>query len=559
MTAEQLKKLIDVIITGEFLSTEQVKEAQQIAQETKKSFEEVIVEKDFISDEHLGRLIADNNGWKYTNLKKEEIDESILKLVPEKVAVKQKVIAFGKTKEGVKVAMNNPENTNLVHLLKKRLGQNLIPYYATEKDITDHFNLYKTDVKQEFEKIIKAEADQAVKDGRTESSTIQIVDMLLTRGYENKASDIHIEPYEDRTIIRFRIDGVMHEVIEVPGTIHDLLISRIKVMAKLRTDEHQVPQDGKLQYEIGGERADVRVSVVPTTKGENAVMRLLSEKSRQFTMEELGLSDKGYEKLVAAIKKPWGMILSTGPTGCGKTTTLYSILKILNQKEVNIATIEDPVEYNIDGITQIQINPRTDLTFASGLRSIVRQDPDIIMVGEIRDAETAGIAVNSAMTGHLVLSTLHTNDAPTTLPRLLDMGIEQFLIASTVNIVIAQRLIRKICPHCIKTSTVNLEELSKTMPIAILEKLARGKENIEVYKGAGCKVCKDTGYHGRTGIFELMEIDDDIRKLIMENADADKIKKKAVENGMTTMFDDAREKVLNGITTIEEMLRVVKE
>lgn len=559
MNAEQLKKLIDVIIAGEFLSTEQVKEAQQIAQETKKSFEEVVVEKDFMSDEHLGRLIANNNGWKYVNLKKEEVDESVLKLVPEKVAVKQKVIAFGKTKKGVKVAMNNPNDTNLLHLLKKRLGQTPIPHYATEKDITDHFNLYKADVKQEFEKILKAEADQAIKEGKTESSTIQIIDMILTRGYESKASDIHIEPYEDDTIIRFRIDGVMHDIITVPGAIHNLLISRIKVMAKLRTDEHQVPQDGKLQYKIDGERADVRVSVVPTTKGENAVMRLLSEKSRQFTLEELGLSEKNYEKLEAAIKKPWGMILSTGPTGSGKTTTLYSILKILNQKEVNIATIEDPVEYNIDGITQIQINPRTELTFATGLRSIVRQDPDIIMVGEIRDAETAGIAVNSAMTGHLVLSTLHTNDAPTTLPRLLDMEIEQFLIASTVNIIVAQRLVRKICPHCIKTTTVNIEELSKKMPIAIMEKLARGKEEIEVYSGGGCKVCGDTGYTGRTGIFELMEIDDDIRKLIMENADADKIKKKAIENGMITMFDDAREKVLNGVTTIDEMLRVVKE
>jgi len=556
---EQLKKLTDLLITGEFLTVEQLEEAREIAKKTGKSLNTILVEKDFITDEHLGKLFADINKWAFVNLKKEGIDESILKLIPEKVAKKQKVIAFTKTPSGIKIAMNNPEDTTLLHLLKKRLNNTLIPFYATENDISDHFNLYKIDVKEEFEKIIKAEAEQAIKAGKSESSTIQIVDMLLRRGYENVASDIHIEPYEDSTIIRFRIDGVMHDIISVPNTIHNLLISRIKVMAKLRTDEHQSPQDGKLQHKIGDERADVRVSIVPTTKGENAVMRLLSEKSRQFTLEELGLSEKDYKKLADAIKKPWGMVLSTGPTGCGKTTTLYSILKILNKKEVNIATIEDPVEFNIDGITQIQVNPRAKLTFASGLRSIVRQDPDIIMVGEIRDAETAGIATNSAMTGHLVLSTLHTNDAATTLPRLLDMDIEPFLIASTVNIAIGQRLIRKICPKCIMSYEIQMNELREKVPIDTLEKLTRGKDIIRLYKGKGCPLCNNTGYMGRTGVFELMEINDDIRKLIMENADADEIKKKAIENGMTTMFDDAREKVLNGVTTIEEMLRVVKE
>lgn len=551
--------LIETLVSGGFLSEIDVERAKSVSAKKNITFEQAVIDQDLLSDEHLGRLISETYNWRYVNLRKVEIDDKVFKLIPLQVAEKQKIIAFSETEEGVKVAMNNPEDQQLLHLLKKIIGKRPLPHYATKQDLKEQLRLYKTDVRTEFEKIIKTEANQAVKDGKTESSTIQIINMLLTRGYESNASDIHIEPYEDTTVIRFRIDGVMHEVISVPKNIHNLLISRLKVLAKLRTDEHQVPQDGKLQYLLGDEKADVRVSIVPTTKGENAVMRLLSQKSRQFSMQELGLSDRDYERLLAAIKKPWGMILSTGPTGSGKTTSLYAILKILNQPSVNISTIEDPVEYNINGITQIQVHNQVDLSFASGLRAIVRQDPDVIMVGEVRDKETASIAVNSAMTGHLVLSTLHTNDAPTALPRLLDMNIEPFLIASTVNVIIAQRLVRKICQHCIHSVTANIEELSQKMPISVLEKLARGQEEIEVFEGSGCKVCNHTGYSGRTGIFELLEINDEIRKLIMEGADADLIKKTAVKHGMTTMFDDAREKVLNGVTTVDEMLRVVKQ
>ncbi|HEX9664734.1 MAG TPA: GspE/PulE family protein, partial [Patescibacteria group bacterium] len=301
-----------------------------------------------------------------------------------------------------------------------------------------------------------------------------------------------------------------------------------------------------------------RVSIVPVVTGEKVVMRLLAEKVRQFTLADLGLSAREYEKVSAAIKKPYGMMLATGPTGSGKTTTLYAILKILNKREVNIATIEDPVEYDVEGVNQIQVNPKTNLTFASGLRSIIRQDPDIIMVGEIRDQETAGIAINAAMTGHLVLSTLHTNDAATSLPRLIDMEVEPFLIASTINVVIAQRLVRKICPTCVESYLVTDKDLEKLKKIIPIEKFLKGKkiQKARLYKGKTCQVCGHSGYLGRIGLFEVMEITDNIRELIMRNADADTIKKQAVANGMTTMLEDGIDKVLKGITTVDEVLRV---
>lgn len=558
MDLEKTKQLVDLLKEGEFLSEEELKQAQKFAVESKLTLEKAISEKGFLKDEEIGQLVAQINNWQFVSLAKEGVDKKIAQMIPERVAKKQKVIAFAKTDNSIKVAMVNPEDLTLIHLLEKSFGNKITAYYATEQDINSKLSLYERDIHEEFEKIVNAEAAHAVIGQAKESSTIQIVDMLLKRGYKNKASDIHIEPSEDKTYVRFRIDGVMQDIINMPIKIHDLLVSRIKVMAKLRTDEHQIPQDGKLEYILGKEKADVRVSIAPTTKGENVVMRLLAEKTDQYKLEDLGLSAIDLVKLEELIKKPWGMILVTGPTGSGKTTSLYAIMKILNKRNVHIATIEDPVEYDVSGITQIQVNNKADLTFATGLRSLVRQDPDIIMVGEIRDQETASIAVNSAMTGHLVLSTLHTNDAPTALPRLTDMDIEPFLVSSTVNVIIAQRLVRKICPKCIQSYETDLDDLQGKIPISILEQLARGHEKITLYKGSGCALCNDTGYSGRAGVFEILEIDDDLRHLIMQNESADEIRKIAVKNGMTTMFDDAREKVLNGITTIDEMLRVIK-
>ncbi len=386
--------------------------------------------------------------------------------------------------------------------------------------------------------------------------------MLLQYGYENKASDIHIEPYEDKILVRFRVDGVLHDVLSIDKKMHDLILTRIKILSRMRTDEHRSAQDGKIRHRMGKEKVDIRVSIIPITEGEKVVMRLLSSKNRQFNLIDLGFSDSDFKKVKKAVKNPHGMILATGPTGSGKTTTLYAILKILNKRTVNIATIEDPVEYDMEGVNQIQVNEKTDLTFAKGLRSIVRQDPDIIMVGEIRDEETAGIAVNSALTGHLVLSTLHTNDAATTLPRLLDMDIEPFLVASTVNIIVAQRLVRKICQTCRGSYTLTLKELKliegiKEIKEAYKDKGYKNVKKLNFYKGAGCKVCGNTGYHGRIGIYEVLEMNEDIKDSILRRASSDEITKLAKKNGMKTMLEEGVEKILNGETTIEEVFRVV--
>jgi type II secretory ATPase GspE/PulE/Tfp pilus assembly ATPase PilB-like protein len=331
-------------------------------------------------------------------------------------------------------------------------------------------------------------------------------------------------------------------------------------MAKLRTDEHRSAQDGKIRVKFEKEKLDIRVSIIPIVEGEKIVMRLLSARSRQLSLEDLGLAGEDLVKLKKEYSKPYGMVLATGPTGAGKSTTLYAILKILNRREVNISTIEDPVEYDIEGINQIQVNAKTNLTFATGLRSILRQDPDVIMVGEIRDTETADMAINAAMTGHLVLSTLHTNDAPTALPRFLKMGIEPFLIASTVNIIIAQRLIRKTCSQCIVSEPTSSADLKKKFLPGLIDKhFGPNKKNIRLYHSKGCPVCGNTGYSGRIGIFEVLVVNEAIRDLIMKRANADEIREQAIKEGMKTMIEDGIKKALAGTTTIEEVLRATRE
>ncbi len=402
----------------------------------------------------------------------------------------------------------------------------------------------------------RAEVEKELQKGK-DVSIIRLVDALVEDAFLSRASDIHFDPYEDKVIARYRIDGVLHEIHILLKEIQPEVISRIKVLSGLRTDEHQAAQDGRFRIAIkNGQLVDVRVSITPTYYGENAVLRLLSEQAGVFTLDNLGFSQKDLSKVKRAISKPYGMILATGPTGSGKTTTLYSIIKELNKPEVSIITIEDPIEYSIAGIDQIQVNPRTGLTFATGLRSILRQDPNIIMVGEIRDEDTANIAINAALTGHLLLSTLHTNDAPTTLPRLIDMKVEPFLIASTINLAMGQRLVRKICPDC-KTERKVTEGELKTLVGILSEKLLVGRQVF--YTGKGCSACDSSGYRGRLGIYEVMEMDDELRSAITRQADASEIKRIAVKNGMTTMIEDGFQKVLAGITTIEEILRVIHE
>lgn len=559
-----VKELEQILVDGGFVESDDFDKAQQTAKAENMNVEDVIIETGLIKDEHLGQLIAVEHNYQFVNLRSQGVDRELLSVIPERVARAQNVLLFGRSGEKLKLAMTDPDDYLFISLVEKKSGKEVVPFYATQRDLRQSFEVYKKSLGEKYEELIEQSVQEA-SGGRKikEYPIIQIVDVLLDYAHNNKASDLHFEPRKEHTAVRFRIDGVLHHVLKLPKELHDAIITRLKVLAELRTDEHLAAQDGKINYEVEGTELDVRVSIVPITSGEKAVLRFLSETTKDYTLDSLGLSKGDFKRLDDAIKKPWGMILATGPTGSGKTTTLYSVLKVLNSPNVNISTIEDPVEYDIENANQIQVNARTKLTFAKGLRSIVRQDPDIIMVGEIRDEETAGIAVNSAMTGHLVLSSLHTNDAATTLPRMLDMDIEPFLIASTINVAIAQRLVRKICLRCRKSEELSLAKTKEVMMQfdkrmqAVIKKQMTGRK-LTVYRGQGCSVCQDTGYVGRIGIFEVLEVSEKIKSLIMQRANSDEIKKQAVKEGMTTMLEDGIRKVNSGVTTIDEILRVAR-
>ncbi|MFA6337068.1 MAG: GspE/PulE family protein [Candidatus Paceibacterota bacterium] len=559
---EESPQLKTLLVDSGLISSDRFSLAEKKAKEANIGLSEYLVEEGLISDEHLGRIIADHFRFPFVDLKRQVIPQEIVSIIPELVARSQQIIVFDRTNKGLSVAMADPSNFEMIEWLRKKTREKIVAYYATTKDIKDAFRSYQKDIGKTFNELIQEQANLAKskKAKAEELPIIKIVDMIVKYAYENRASDIHISPMETGTQVRFRIDGILHNVLVLPKDIHGLIITRIKVMAKLRTDEHFSAQDGKFSLKIENEKFDIRISIVPITEGENAVMRLLSSKARRFSLDGLGFSDSDFEKIRSAAAKPYGMILSTGPTGSGKTTTLYAVLEILNHPDVNICTIEDPVEYEIEGISQIQVNNKKNLTFSQGLRSIVRQDPDIIMVGEIRDNETAGIAINSAMTGHLVLSTMHANTAATNIPRLMDMGIEPFLVSSSVNIVIGQRLVRKICTKCRESYQATKEELKKKgVPEFLIERIFRNKKFIRLYRGRGCNSCVNTGYFGRVGIFEALEMSDNIQKLIIRKATADEIQDQAVKEGMTTMLEDGAEKALRGITTIEEVIRAAWE
>lgn len=552
---DQLKQLL--LHTG-ILDEQKYLKTAEYARGSGIPLSEALVEKDIISDENLGLLIADYLKIPFIVLSKISIPESIFRIVPEKIARKQKVIPFAKTPEGLKIAMADPNNHDILKMIALKTGLPIIPNLATERDIYNTLKIYRKDLQKLFDTMVQQEETLGAKPTSNDAPIAKIVDMLISYAYQDKASDVHIEPQDKNSLIRFRIDGILHDVLFLPINLHDQIITRIKILSRLRTDEHLAPQDGKMRMILDEEELDIRVSILPIAEGEKAVLRLLASKFRKFSLVDLGMSEKDLKKVERGYKKSYGMVLSTGPTGSGKTTSVYAVLKILNTREKNITTIEDPVEYRIKGVNQIQVNAKTNLTFASGLRSILRQDPNIIFVGEIRDNETAGIAVNAALTGHLVLSTLHTNDAATSLPRLIDMDVEPFLVASTVNVIIAQRLVRKICDMCKTSFITTFQELSEHLPADLVHKYFGEKQDIRVYQGQGCKICHFTGFAGRIGVFEVLEITKPIKELIVKRADADMILQKAREDGMTTMLEDGLEKIVKGETTIEEVLRVTK-
>lgn len=511
-----------------------------------------------LTDEQLGKILAGAIKIPFVSLARLTIPKEIFSLIPPRLMLKNKVVAYDKQGGILKVAMSDPRNTKIIEMLEKKTGLKIEIAYATESDISSLVNLNKKALQLTIDELLKSEIAAAT---RTQSDTLpiaKIIDILINSAYEDRASDVHIEPTETESLIRFRIDGVLQDVLLMPKAIHDRLITRIKVLSNLRTDEHMSAQDGKMRISIPEEQLDIRVSILPVTGGEKAVLRLLSSKSREYSLSSLGMDPEDLVKIERAYAQTYGMILSTGPTGSGKTTSIYAILKILNTREKNITTIEDPVEYWIKGANQVQVNVKTNLTFADGLRSILRQDPNIIFVGEIRDNETAGIAVNAALTGHLVLSTLHTNDAATAIPRLSDMGVEPFLVASTVRVIIAQRLLRKICEGCKTSVDFTLDELSKHFALDTLKKYFADSVKATTYKGTGCKLCHNTGYKGRLGVFEVLEVSKEIRGLIAKKADAELINQQALKEGMRSMLEDAMIKVQKGETTIEEVIRVTK-
>lgn len=564
-TEQQLK---EILLDQGYIEEKNFTAAKKYAKSHNTNLMEYFFVENVLSKDIIGQAVAEYFGVPYISLTNDKIDEDVVKRIPEIVARNKKVVAINSDENGVKLGMQNPKDLETKNFVEKKLGQVAQVYYIDEDDLNRALSVYGSEIDLDVLNVLKSLNNPRLTNEQRDDIIVEFVDMVLKYGYENRASDIHITPQVDRVTFRFRIDGVMHDVFVVekgqaPADFLSFILTRIKILSKMPTDIHFAAQDGKMRYLVNNNWLDIRISIVPISYGENIVMRLLYPKNRQLGLVDLGLSSDNLKKVKKSIKNPHGMVLVTGPTGSGKTTSLYSILKLLNKREINLATIEDPVEYDIEGVTQIQVNPKTNLTFAKGLRALVRQDPDILMVGEIRDAETADIAINSALTGHLVLSTLHTNDAVTALPRLLDMGIQPFLVSSTVNLVIAQRLVRKICNHCRTAYKLSKEEISILSENEdfqeILEDLkVKDFSSARIYKGAGCKVCGNTGYNDRLGIFEVLEVDENIRNLILTHASSDEILEKAKEQGMTTMLYDGVEKVLNGVTTIQEVMRVTQ-
>ncbi len=562
------EQLYDVLKTSGFIKAENLEEAYQASKELGKPLSDILIFRGLCSEEVLGQLIADNLKTPYIALKNKVVPDEILELVPENLARRFRIIPFAADTAKVSLAMENPNDFEAIETIRRRTGLKIEAFFVTKSDLSHALNQYKRNFKKKFESIILENVKKAstFKEATIEKllqvaqdiPVVKIFDALLEYAVAESASDVHLETWGDSLLVRLRIDGELIDVISLPGSIQPALIARIKVLSNLKIDEHRVPQDGRFRFQIDDNLVALRVSIIPGFYGENVVLRLLPESTRPLSLEELGLNGVVLKAMQDNIQKPHGMILVTGPTGSGKTTTLYSVMNILNTPKVKVCTVEDPVEYGISRVNQIQVNPKTNLTFAAGLRALLRHDPDIIMVGEIRDEETATIAIHSALTGHLVLSTIHTNDAVSTVPRFLDMGVQGYLLASTLNLVVAQRLVRRICPSCIteyKPSEEILRQINKSDAGAATHKI----EKKVFFRGKGCDRCRGSGFRGRVGIYEILNVNDEIRELIVQQVSAATLKKAAMKTGFITMYEDGLDKVQAGLTTIEEMMAAVME
>ncbi len=573
---QQLKAFL---LGAGLVAEKQFDEAQKKAAKTKQKVGDILVSDGLITREELIKLEAYILGIPFVDLEKEMVPLNVLKIIPEPIARSHNIVAFRISGNNLEVAMLDPEDLRTIEFIKKTTSLRILPRLTTPGSIKNVLRQYQKTLKAEFGEIIKEEI-KLIKPVKEEEKAelqkmaeelpiIRIVDTLLKHAVLQRASDIHIEPTEKEVLVRYRIDGVLRDAMTLPRITASGIVARIKVLSNLKLDEHRLPQDGRFKVKAKDYKYSIRVSIMPVFDGEKVVMRLLPETAKAFGLEQLGLTGNNLEHLQANLRKPVGMILVTGPTGCGKTTTLYSMVEILNDPGINISTIEDPIEYRIARINQTQVNPKIGFTFATGLRSLLRQDPNIIMVGEIRDNETANLAINAALTGHLVLSTLHTNTAAGSLPRLIDMECEPFLISSTLNCIVAQRLVRRLCPEREKYTLKESElkemakycDLDKILKILKAEKIVRPKanwKNIPFYRPKTTEKCPD-GYKERIGIFEVLPVTETIKEMIVKQATSDQIQKQAVKEGMRTMVEDGFIKAAQGITSIEEVLRVIIE
>lgn len=561
--------LKSLLLNTGLLSEKDFESALQEAQRTEKDVVDVLIARNYLTRDYYAELLAQYFKVPRVKLVGVKIPREILNLIPEEIARTRNAVAFEKSDNTLKVALLDPANLETLEFLEKYTGYFVKPYLALEEDLQSVFAQYGQVVSSDFQKTIqesiqaslKLKGEEAEK-AATEFPIVSLTDNLISYAASLRSTDIHIEPLADEVLVRFRIDGVLREIVRLAKEIHPALVARIKILANLQIDEHSKPQDGRFKYKYADSIFDIRVAIMPTMYGEKIEMRLLTGSSKPMSFQELGMLDDTIKVVEKNITKTNGLILVTGPTGSGKTTTLYAILNRLNRPEVNIVTIEDPIEYELKYVNQTQINPKAGIDFATALRAFLRQDPNIIMVGEIRDEETAAIAVNAALTGHLVLSTLHTNDAPTAIPRLMDMKVPPFLIASTLNLVLAQRLVRCVCPDCIE-SYEPTEGIYRTVEEQL--KLIKG-EFVKpfrpklLYHGKGCPSCNFTGYRGRIAIYESFDVNEEIRAYIQKpDFSLDGLRKIAFSHGSKTMFEDGLEKAELGKTTIEEVLRVIKE
>ncbi len=549
------KRLGDLLLESGLINSEQLNYVLQRQKATGKKIGEILIDEGIIQEKQMIEVLEFQLGIPHMDLEKYYIDPDIPKLINENLARRHTLIPIRKERDKLIVAMSDPLNIFARDDVNIATGLNVEPVISTKNDIINAIDQYYgkqraeqaiEDFKKHYDGESISDFDEDTLNEINNAPVVRLVNSIISQAIKMRASDIHIEPYEDHIRVRFRIDGELQEIMTPAKSAHSAIVTRIKIMGKMNIAEKRIPQDGRVETMADGKEVDLRISVLPTVYGEKIVIRLLDRSNYLATKKQLGFSDENMAIFDKLIKNPNGIILVTGPTGSGKSTTLYAVLKELNNTNSNIITIEDPVEYKLNGINQVQVNNKAGLTFASGLRAVLRQDPDVIMIGEIRDAETAQISVRAAITGHLVLSTMHTNDAPSTVVRLMDMGIEPYLAASSIVGVVAQRLVRRICENC-----------KKPVEITAMEKTVLGiNEDINIYKGTGCSSCSNTGYKGRTAIHEIMLVNKNIRALIDKKAAIDEIKKAAIEQGMITLKENCRQLILKGVTTVDELVKV---